>query len=260
MATTKEPFKKLVRLVGRVFYDCSIGSKKRRGRLGDNSRVNVVVLDALTRRQWTTIDDFAKSLKMNKKMLQEIMKFFEKEMFISKAIIKKKRNETVDIISGYKPKMSKISYYCLDYSQIYDVVRYRIFKMIKKIEDELANKITIQDLKYICPNCNRNYSFLDASYLVSSSGQYFECELCKTELIKKWENENTRNKHQKLREMLQKIQIQLKPLLQQIDIMKDLACPEIDSPSASSSSTYLVDEKESYSDKSIEKKDEESNI
>lgn len=49
MATTKEPFKKLVRLVGRAFYDCSIGSKKRRGRLGDNSRVNVVVLDALTR-------------------------------------------------------------------------------------------------------------------------------------------------------------------------------------------------------------------
>ncbi|KMZ68648.1 hypothetical protein ZOSMA_234G00230 [Zostera marina] len=56
--------------------------------------------------------------------------------------------------------------------------------MIKKIEDELATKITIQDLKYICPNCNRNYSFLDASYLVSSSGQYLSVSCVKLNLLK----------------------------------------------------------------------------
>ena len=35
--------------------------------------------------------------------------------------------------------------------QIYDVIRYRLHRMKKKLKDELDNKNTVQE--YICPNC-----------------------------------------------------------------------------------------------------------
>ena len=51
--------------------------------------------------------------------------------------------------------------------QIYDVVRYRIHRMKKKLKDELEDKNSIQE--YICPNCGRRYLFLHVFCFYSSS-------------------------------------------------------------------------------------------
>ena len=48
--------------------------------------------------------------------------------------------------------------------QIYDVVRYRMHRMKKKLKDELDSRNMIQE--YICPNCSKRYQ--QVTFLVSS--------------------------------------------------------------------------------------------
>lgn len=102
------------------------------------------------------------------------------------------------------------------FHQIYDVVRYRIHKMKKKLKDELDSRNTIQE--YICPACKRRYTWvymeggkyndlshpifitqifhliicnvyvsrysaLDVLQLISPTGEHFVCERCNNELI-----------------------------------------------------------------------------
>ncbi|KAF2325516.1 hypothetical protein GH714_029735 [Hevea brasiliensis] len=86
-----------------------------------------------------------------------------------------------------KIKLHTHSYCCLDRGlnqfgfQIYDVVRYRLHRLRKKLKDELENKNTVQE--YICPNCGRRYNALDALRLISPDGEYFHCENCNGELV-----------------------------------------------------------------------------
>ncbi|KAG6524334.1 hypothetical protein ZIOFF_014240 [Zingiber officinale] len=121
---------------------------------------------------------------------------------------------------------------------IYDVVRYRMHRMKKKIKDELDSRNTIQE--YICPNCGRRYSAFDALQLVSLTDEYFHCENCNGELVAESDklaaeemgdgDDNARKRRrEKLKDMLQKMEEQLKPLAVQIARVKDLPVPEFGS-------------------------------
>ncbi|KAI3972883.1 hypothetical protein MKX01_019541 [Papaver californicum] len=72
------------------------------------------------------------------------------------------------------------SYCCLDYSQIYDVVRYELHHIKKKLKDELDCRDTVQD--YLCPGCERRYNALDALQLISPTGETFHCGNCNGDL------------------------------------------------------------------------------
>ncbi|KAG6528154.1 hypothetical protein ZIOFF_010303 [Zingiber officinale] len=122
--------------------------------------------------------------------------------------------------------------------EIYDVVRYRMHRMKKKIKDELDSRNTIQE--YICPNCGRRYSAFDALQLVSLTDEYFHCENCNGELVAESDklaaeemgdgDDNARKRRrEKLKDMLQKMEEQLKPLAVQIARVKDLPVPEFGS-------------------------------
>ncbi|GJM84915.1 hypothetical protein PR202_ga00628 [Eleusine coracana subsp. coracana] len=81
-----EPFNRLVKLMARAFYD-SIpmkGDNQPKNFRGDNSGMGVVVLDALTRRQWVREEDLAKALKLHSKQLRRILRFFEEEKLITR--------------------------------------------------------------------------------------------------------------------------------------------------------------------------------
>uniref|UniRef100_A0A2P2M1F5 HTH TFE/IIEalpha-type domain-containing protein n=1 Tax=Rhizophora mucronata TaxID=61149 RepID=A0A2P2M1F5_RHIMU len=167
-----EPFNRLVKLAARAFYDditTKADNQPKTGR-SDNRGIAVVVLDALTRRQWVREEDLAKDLKLHSKQLRRTLRFFEEE----KLVTRDHRKETAKGAKMYsaaiaatadgqqvvkegdeKVKLHTHSYCCLDYAQIYDVVRYRLHRMRKKLKDELENKNTVQE--YICPNCERRY-------------------------------------------------------------------------------------------------------
>ncbi|XP_010536647.1 PREDICTED: general transcription factor IIE subunit 1-like isoform X2 [Tarenaya hassleriana] len=246
-----EPFVKLVKLVARAFYDdySSKGDNQLKAARSDNRGIAVVVLDALSRRQWVREEDLAKELKLHTKQLRRMLKFFEDE----KLVMRENRKETAKGVKMYsaavaattdlqsrggeeKVKLHTHSYCCLDYAQIYDVVRYRIHRMKKKLKDEMEDKNSVQE--YVCPNCRRKYNALDALQLISMEDDCFHCENCNGELIVENDkltsqdagdgDDNARKlRREKLKELLQKVQ--LKPLMDQINRVKDLQVPEFGS-------------------------------
>ncbi|PKI43891.1 general transcription factor IIE subunit 1-like [Punica granatum] len=246
-----EPFNRLVKLAARAFYDdiSTKGDNQPKTGRSDNRGIAVVVLDALTRRQWVREEDLAKDLKLHTKQLRRTIRFFEEE----KLIAREHRRETAKgakifsaavaaTADGHhtkegeeKVKLHTHSYCCLDYAQIYDVVRYRLHRMRKKLKDELENKNTVQE--YICPNCSRRYTALDALRLISPDDEYFHCENCNGKLEAEsdkiaaqeagdGDDNARRRRREKLKSMLQKMEEQLKPLVDQLTRVKDLPVPE----------------------------------
>ncbi|XP_057999118.1 uncharacterized protein LOC110646863 [Hevea brasiliensis] len=122
--------------------------------------------------------------------------------------------------------------------QIYDVVSYRLHRLRKKLKDELENKNAVQE--YICPNCGRRYNALDALRLISPADEYFHCENCNGELVAEsdklaaqeggdGDDNARRRRREKLKDMLQKMEVQLKPLMDQLSRVKDLPVLEFGS-------------------------------
>ncbi|KAK6259460.1 TFIIEalpha/SarR/Rpc3 HTH domain - like 1 [Theobroma cacao] len=250
-----EPFNRLVKLAARAFYDdvTTKGDNQPKTGRGDNRGIAVVVLDALTRRQWVREEDLAKELKLHSKQLRRTLRLFEEEKLVTRdhrretakgaKIYSAAVAATVDVQHGGKEGEEKIklhthSYCCLDYAQIYDVVRYRLHRMKKKLKDELEDKNTVQE--YVCPNCGKRYNALDALRLVSLEDEYFHCERCNGELVAEsdklaaqdvgdGDDNARRRRREKLKDMLQKMEVQLKPLMEQLSRVKDLPVPEFGS-------------------------------
>ncbi|XP_047972628.1 transcription initiation factor IIE subunit alpha-like [Salvia hispanica] len=248
-----DPFNRLVRLTARAFYDdiTTKGENQQRPGRSDNRGIAVVILDALTRRQWTKEEDLARDLKLHTKQLRRTLRFFEEE----KLVTRDHRKETsksakmfnaavAATVDGQKngrddekQKLQTQSYCCLDYSQIYDVVRYRLHRMRKKLKDELESKNTVQE--YICPDCNKKYNALDALRLITPYDEYFHCESCNGILVAEsdklaaqemgdGDDNASRRRLDKLRDMLSKMEVQLKPLIDQLGRVKDLPVPELE--------------------------------
>ncbi|CAK7349787.1 unnamed protein product, partial [Dovyalis caffra] len=274
------------KLAARAFYDdiTTKGDNQPKTGRSDNRGIAVVVLDALTRRQWVREEDLAKELKLHSKQLRRTLRFFEEEKLVTRdhkkevdvllclhqlSLVDRLWDEEKSLVVGNlelkltakaakmhnaavanttdghrnkgaddKIKMHTHSYCCLDYAQLYDVVRYRLHRMRKKLKDELEDKNTVQE--YICPNCGRRYNALDALRLISLVDEYFHCENCDGELVAEsdklaaqeggdGDDKARRRRREKLKDMLQNIEVQLKPLMDQLSRVKDLPVPEFGS-------------------------------
>ncbi|CAH2039042.1 unnamed protein product [Thlaspi arvense] len=251
-----EPFIKLVKLIARAFYDdyTTKSDNQQKSAKSDNRGIAVVVLDELARRQWVREEDLAKALKLHGKQLRKIIRHFEEQGLI----VRDHRKETAKNAKMYsaavaattdsraedKVKLHTHSYCRLDYSQttlsllIYDLVRYKLHLMKKKLRDNLEDKNTVQE--YACPNCQRKYNALDALRLISMEDDCFHCENCNSELIVECnkltpeevidgDDNGRRRQQEKLKDMLQKMEVQMKPLMDQINRVKDLPIPDFGS-------------------------------
>ncbi|CAI5470680.1 unnamed protein product [Closterium sp. Yama58-4] len=241
-----EPFRRLVKLVARAFYDDDVtdekdkdkdkekekekekekdkGGSRKAERIcgGETKGLTIVVLDALTRRQWMREEELARQLHLHPKQLRRTLKMLEEEMMIVREHRKentraaKKQKQEGDEGKegegegeaskwegkpGQKPKQHSHSYCCLHYPQIYDVVRYRIHRAKKAIKDELDSRKEVMYL--LCPNphCKARYSTLDTDRLIDPK------------------------KKEALQDMLARFERQLKPLMEQIVKVKDLTPP-----------------------------------
>ncbi|WJX36534.1 hypothetical protein P8452_24400 [Trifolium repens] len=244
-----EPYNKLVKLAARAFYDdlTSEGDNQPKKGRSDNRGIAVVVLDALTRRQWVREEDLAKDLKLHTKQLRRSLQLFEDENIITRdhrretakgaKIYSAAVAATADATTG-KEKLHTHSYCCLDYAHICDVVRYKLHWVMHELKDELENKSTFQ--KYTCTKCGKRYNSLDASRLLSYEDGDFLCEHCNGKLefgsdkLAAQEggdgDENARRRRrEKLKDMLKKMEVQLKPLIDQLGRVKDLPVPEFGS-------------------------------
>uniref|UniRef100_A0A1J3F7T7 General transcription factor IIE subunit 1 n=1 Tax=Noccaea caerulescens TaxID=107243 RepID=A0A1J3F7T7_NOCCA len=241
-----EPFIKLVRTVARVFYDnyTTVSDNQQKSARTESRGTAVVVLDALTRRQWVREEDLAKDLRVNAKQLRKILRHFEEQ----KMVMRYERKETAKRAKMYSVAVSATtdgraednvklhthSYCCLDYQQMYDIVRYKLDRIKKKLKSELEDKNTVQE--YSCPNCKRKYNALDALRLISMEDDAFHCENCNGELVVECNKlsskevvdggDNAKSRQQeKLKLLLQNAEVRLEPLMDLINRVKDLPVP-----------------------------------
>ncbi|KAJ4912661.1 hypothetical protein Rs2_07282 [Raphanus sativus] len=191
-----KPFIRLMRLLARTLYDddnlTTLSDNQKKSAKCDSRGNIVMVLDALMRRQWVREEDLARDLKKNPKQVRKILRHFEEKQLVTRYQRKEtaKRAKIYNVAVAARThgraednvKFNTHSYCCLDYQHMYDTARLRLQKIKRKLKDELEdNKYTLQ--KYICPNCNRKYSALDALRLISMEDDAFHCERCDGVLV-----------------------------------------------------------------------------
>uniref|UniRef100_A0A0E0MJD1 Transcription initiation factor IIE subunit alpha N-terminal domain-containing protein n=1 Tax=Oryza punctata TaxID=4537 RepID=A0A0E0MJD1_ORYPU len=145
-----EPLNRMVRMVARAFYDDVSLVRDPKSARGDNCGLAVVVLDALT--------SFFEEEKLVRRCHRREAINDERISSASNSLVVSSEVHLVPTNVTGKVKMTP---YCrLHYAQVYDVTLYRIHEMKKKLKDELDESYMIQN--YVCPNCERRYSSLDA--------------------------------------------------------------------------------------------------
>eukprot|EP00898_Chlorokybus_atmophyticus_P004807 jgi/Chlat1/5327/Chrsp35S08985 len=274
-----EHYKRLARLVARAFYSGEEPPRTAPKKATDKTEylgIAVVIVDALTRRQWVKEDELAKDLRMHPKQLRRAIRVLEEEQLVIREHRREgkkdaqlfalamaatstapARLETVtpapavppppppsdaavqeqaekDAAAGVikkEPKPHTYTYACLDYTRLVDVVRYRLHRMRRRLKDEAEENIDNQE--YICrtPFCGRRYSALDSMRLINPADLTFHCEECEAELFVEGaagdpQGDDSRVKRRELaRDMLARMEAQLKPLLDQVAKVKDLPAP-----------------------------------
>ncbi|KAH9308133.1 hypothetical protein KI387_036044, partial [Taxus chinensis] len=235
----------LAKLVARAFYDDipTRGENQPKSGRSDNRGMAVVVLDALTRRQWVKEDDLAKDLKLHSKQLRRTLRFFEEERLITRD----HRRETAKGAKVFnaavaatadgqqngkegeeKMKLHTHSYCCLDYAQVSHLLTFTEIEIYYHL---------ILPVTYHFYSLYFLYSALDALQLISMTSDGFHCENCNSELVAEsdklaaeekgdGEDNGRRRRREKLRELLEKMEEQLKPLMEQLARVKDLPVPE----------------------------------
>ncbi|EOA18730.1 hypothetical protein CARUB_v10007312mg [Capsella rubella] len=231
LVVVREPFVKLVKLVASAFYDNYTleSDKLQKSARSDNRGIAIVVLQTLTRRQWVREEDLAKDLKLAPKQLRKILRNFEEQKLIMRVDRKEVLAATTSGRAEDKVKVQMHSYWCLDYSQIYDVVRYKLHLMKKKFKDELEDKDTVQE--YGCLKCKKK--------LISMEDDSFHCEKCNGELVMECnkltsevvdgDDKTRRQQREHLKALLQNMEAQFKPLTDHINRIKDLPVPSFES-------------------------------
>eukprot|EP00878_Enallax_costatus_P012602 GHUV01013161.1.p1 GENE.GHUV01013161.1~~GHUV01013161.1.p1 ORF type:complete len:340 (+),score=99.65 GHUV01013161.1:363-1382(+) len=246
MISVSPAYKQLVILLAHMFYsgqcpptwwiDASEGPKKetqveemledkraaqlareaKRKAQADTTGLGIIILTALTERQWVEEDEFARSLNLPPKMVRKATRYLEEEQLLmrehrkeTKRARREERNlQAAAGLRDAKPASAAaaapaagsstqpadpaeeedeainvghvISYCALDYPRIVDSVRWRLHTIRQNLSRESKNKDTEQ--KYKCPNlpCGKEYSSMDVFDLMTPGTTELRCGICGT--------------------------------------------------------------------------------
>ncbi|KAI0071034.1 hypothetical protein K474DRAFT_1669448 [Panus rudis PR-1116 ss-1] len=76
-------------------------------------------------------------------------------------------------------------YFYIDYQHFCNVVKWRVAEMRRRIDSTLRNEL--DNKGYICPQCGKSFSPLEADKLIDFAAGTFNCDVCHAELV---DNEN----------------------------------------------------------------------
>ncbi|KAI9320047.1 hypothetical protein BX666DRAFT_1853229 [Dichotomocladium elegans] len=110
------------------------------------------------------------------------------------------------------------TYYYLDYKEFVDVVKWKMYKMQTIVRDNLRTQS--ENKGYICPNCQRKYTPLDAVSLLEPDG-LFHCETCSFGL----EENNTAESVQDSQQVLTRLREQSQPIISLLKQTDSLVIP-----------------------------------
>jgi transcription initiation factor TFIIE subunit alpha len=139
--------KTLIATVARAFY----------------SDAHIVLMDLLLRERFVLCEEIGPRLRLPDKETRKIIAFLEEEMLI------KSENVSMQGTKDY------FKYYYIDYQLCVHVIRYRLWKMQTRIEEEQKQQNT--EVQYQCPSCQTVYSILHVQRLIAGDGKFI-CSNC----------------------------------------------------------------------------------
>ncbi|KAH9815404.1 TFIIE alpha subunit-domain-containing protein [Melampsora americana] len=132
---------------------------------------HILLLDQLIRKEAMKDEELAARLGVGPKELAKAANMLIRDQLVS-----------VYLRAEVKPGASKATqrtYYYIDYKHCVDVIKWRLWKISKVLDDKQRNVIDGQG--YLCPRCKTTYSTLDISGLAMTA-MSFLCEICNTPL------------------------------------------------------------------------------
>lgn len=124
--------------------------------------------------------------------LQKIMKMHNKEVNKLLVVLKEdkilKYENKVEVFEDKRQYLRTVYY--INYVEIRDIIKYKIFKINKQLEEKLRNSVREG---YYCKDCDKQFSALDAQIIMTN--YVFKCDNCEGELVENIVNEveNTLN-------------------------------------------------------------------
>ncbi|KAH9924074.1 TFIIE alpha subunit-domain-containing protein [Fomitopsis serialis] len=136
-----------------------------------------VVMDQLARHPVLKDDDLAGRMGLQLKELNKIMAVLEGDRLV-------KIHRQNELKEGAQRSVGR-QYFYIDYQHFCNVVKWRIAEVRRIIDSSLRNEL--DNKGYICPQCDKSFSPLEADKLIDFSAGTFNCDVCHAELV---DNEN----------------------------------------------------------------------
>lgn len=151
----------LVQYVSRAFYEPKF----------------TIIMDQLARNPVLKDDELAGRLGLQLKELTKLVTVLDKAGLV-------KTHRQNELKEGAQRSVGR-QYYYIDYQHFCNVVKWRVAEMRKRIDDNLRNELGSKG--YVCPQCGKSFSTLEADRLIDINLGTFVCDICRSELI---DNEN----------------------------------------------------------------------
>lgn len=154
---------KLIQTIARAFYNDDV----------------IIVLDALVREKYIREEELGPRLRLPQRKVREVIAILmEKEMFVKYedvAIADITIADSLTNKSSTTDRRQKVRYYYIDYLSFVNMIRFRVYKMLKDVETEESQQV---DVSWSCPTCKRQYAMFEATKLVSKDFKFVCSDCC----------------------------------------------------------------------------------
>jgi transcription initiation factor TFIIE subunit alpha len=153
MIAEYEPImKKLIKTVVRTFYE----------------PYHAIICDILLESILLTDTEFCDKMKLLSREFNKLVIKLKEERLIKTEIKMETREDNKQYLKNV---------YFFDFAEVKDIVKYKIFKMTKALETKKIG----EEEAFLCKNCDKKFSALDAQACISN--YVFKCIFCKNDLI-----------------------------------------------------------------------------
>lgn len=197
--------------------------------------------------------DIAADLRLSQKNIRKVLRYLESERLVTAETVKfafKRRNaEEIDDPEVEERKRHETHvFWCVDYPRMVDAIRLRIHRIRETLRHQAFGDESVQ--RYHCPRCGAQYSSLNAISLLDAVGGIFRCEDCGSELVESEDGaprprgangidtqkqagngdfpagSSRRERRAYFKELLNRFDMQLKPITDQLERLKDVTPPD----------------------------------
>jgi len=193
-----ENLRLLVQHVARAFYEPKF----------------TIVLDQLIRHPVLKDDDLAGRMGLQLKELNKVMAVLENH----KLVRIYRQNELKE---GAQRSVGR-QYFYIDYEHFCNVVKWRVAEMFRRIDTTLRNELDSKG--YICPQCGKSFSPLEADKVLDFVAGTFNCDICRAELV---DNENAESVKGS-QDRMQRFNRQMRFVMEGLKRTEDMVLPAFD--------------------------------